>query len=46
MNITTVSVGVATNITNISIPSDNDISGTPGLAPETGPSTEDPQPNF
>ena len=37
------SVSVATNL---SIPSDEHISGTPGIAPEAGPSNEDPQSNF
>ena len=42
-SIPSVSVGVASNI---SIPSDDHLSGTPGMAPEVGPSDEDPQSNF
>ena len=42
-SIPSVSVGVASNI---SIPSDDHLSGTPGMAPEVGPSNEDPQSNF
>ena len=41
--IPSVSVGVSSNIF---VPSDDHLSGTPGIAPEVGSSNEDPQSNF